>query len=301
MIANVLTLSVVGYYCERMIADETRGINWDQPPGAWLRSLYLSKREANERYSTRAFARDLGMSQSLLSQIMNGRRTLTYKQVVKVAQLFQWDEGTVKKALGKIESVTTTVAPRAQTATKTAEWSSFDLERFKLVSNWYHIAILDLIGLDGFKANSNEIASILGVSVPEVKDATDRLLALGLIQHDRHGLLKKTNEHLRLPTNSSQVAIRAFHKQMIQKAIEELQNADHERFVRREISSLTLAIDPSEFAYVKKEFKKFKDKLAKHFQNKPKKDLYQFNFQFFPLTQKWAVSNSVRGQNNGRN
>src|SRR5690242_880031 len=56
-------------------------------PCAFLRALLLERRRKNPAYSTRAFARDLGMSQALLSLILNGRRPLTMKQVARISIL----------------------------------------------------------------------------------------------------------------------------------------------------------------------------------------------------------------------
>ena len=48
-----------------------------EPFRQWLAAEFARRKNANHRYSLRAFASDLGVDHSSLSQLLRGRRTLT--------------------------------------------------------------------------------------------------------------------------------------------------------------------------------------------------------------------------------
>src|SRR4051794_7931964 len=60
-------------------------------PASYLRSIFVSRRRGNPRYSNRAFARDLGMSQSLLSFVLNQKRHLSIQQATQISVLLDLD------------------------------------------------------------------------------------------------------------------------------------------------------------------------------------------------------------------
>ena len=66
-------------------AIEKEGLTND--PCYFIREAYAARRVKNATYSLRAFARDLGVSHPLLSQVLNGRRPLTLKQAHKISAL----------------------------------------------------------------------------------------------------------------------------------------------------------------------------------------------------------------------
>jgi uncharacterized protein (TIGR02147 family) len=224
---------------------------------AQLRQTFLEKKRKNPAYSTRAFARDLGMSQSLLSMVLNGKRPLTLKQSSRIASLLN---------LGSEEFI------------------DYDAERFKAISHWYHFGILDLTTTDRFKNDSAWMAKRLGISKLEIEDAVERLVRLGLLERSGR-TLKKANSKVYLATSKSESAVRSFHRQMISKALEELDKTTEKAFNAREISSMTIAVPKSEVPRAKLRIKQFQKDLAAMLNKAgPCNEVYQLNVQFFSLT-----------------
>lgn len=60
-----------------------------------LRDQLARRRARNRRYSLRAFARDLGLHHGTLSQLINGRRPATTRQIRALAQPLQIDATTI--------------------------------------------------------------------------------------------------------------------------------------------------------------------------------------------------------------
>jgi hypothetical protein len=57
----------------------------NQLPRTWLYELYRRRKARNEAYSLRAFARSIGLSPALTSQILSGKSSLTRKSAEVIA------------------------------------------------------------------------------------------------------------------------------------------------------------------------------------------------------------------------
>lgn len=61
-------------------------------------------------------------------------------------------------------------------------YSELDLERFKIISDWYHLAFLELIEVEDFQCDFDWVARRLGISRPLVENAFQRLIEFGLMK-----------------------------------------------------------------------------------------------------------------------
>jgi len=55
-----------------------------------LANEFLRRRCANPRYSLRAFARSVGVEHSTLSQLLRGKRAMTWKSIGHIAGRIRW-------------------------------------------------------------------------------------------------------------------------------------------------------------------------------------------------------------------
>jgi uncharacterized protein (TIGR02147 family) len=247
----------------------------------FVRRLFLERRERNGAYSTRAFARDLGMSQALVSLIMSGKRSVTAKQAMRISLLLKLPEETSQKLLKSI-SIGNTSSKSINRITK-ERFESENLNKFKLLAQWYHLAILDLTTTTGFKNHPTWIAKRLGISPIEAQDGLSRLISLGLLKKTNKSL-KKTNAKISFASKQSEASIRMFHKQMIEKAKIELDRVDAESFKKREVSSVTVAVRSDRIAEAKRRIFKFQNSIANFLSQGPCDEVFQFNVQLFPLS-----------------
>jgi uncharacterized protein (TIGR02147 family) len=261
-------------------------------PSQWIRNAFIARKQKNKTYSLRAFARDLGMSQSLLSLVLNGQRPLTLKQAHKIATLLMLSPSEEKKF---IECVLASLPENARISQKIRIAKqkqdsafivkSFDTEKFHLISNWYHLAILNLTVTRGFKSDSRWIANRLAISKPEVDAALERLLLLGLLEKT-NGVYKKVSLNSEWMPTESKAAIRTFHHQMMEKAQNELTKTDAETYSKRSITGTSLAIDTNKIDEAKEFIHEFEKEFARRFSTTQSDEVYQMNLQLFPLTQK---------------
>ncbi len=262
-----------------------------QSPSDFLRALFLDRKERNLLYSTRAFARDLGMSQALVSLVMNGKRPLTIKHATQISVLLGFSKD---RAESFIESTLLALPSNAKIAkrlrqaklkgvTHTPAYKNYELERFKAISQWYHLAILDLTTTKNFRSEMDWIARRLGISALEARDAVTRLLDMGLLEQ-KAGKFSKSSKQIYFATKRSETAVRSFHQQMIGKALEQLQKTDDASFDARHISSMTMAIPKSSLPLAKERIQKFQQELAALLCTGECDEVYQLNVQMFPLT-----------------
>ena len=156
------------------------------------------------------------------------------------------------------------------------------LEAFKVISEWYHIPIIEMTEVTGFDFNAKNIAGRLGISVFQAEAAVERLLRLELIEQKQDGKFKKTyNEGLFRSEVASQ-ALRHFHKQMLERAIDSLETqSSQEKWVGCE----TFAFDPTKLPkanLIIREFIRKMNKLAKSSQQRS--CAYHLGIQLFNLT-----------------
>jgi uncharacterized protein (TIGR02147 family) len=258
-----------------------------QNPAAYLRTVFLERKGKNPSYSTRAFARDIGMSQALLSLILNGKRPLTVKQAAQVAVLLELDsddsQDLLEAALFSQAKGKNAQKLQERKGTKSANFKDYELERFKAIQQWWHIAILDLSTTKGFRDDPNWIARRLNISPIEARDAMERLLELGFLERT-NGKVKKTSAKIYFATKNSELAVRNFHKQMLAKAQAELDKAAEKDFARRDISGITMAIRSDRVAEARRRIQAFQKDLAAYLTEGECDEVFQFNSQLFPLT-----------------
>jgi uncharacterized protein (TIGR02147 family) len=247
------------------------------------------RKRTNPHFSLRSFARTLDLSPSFLSHVINGHKNLSLVSALKIAQKLRYSptEADSFVDLVKLE-MQQVVAP--QLPEKFNEGLTLQLEAFQVISDWYHFAIRELVMTKGFKPDVKWIAKRLKIKPTEAKDAIDRLLLLGLLERKPDGGLVNTENYIKTPTNQPSRAIRNHHQQMIQKAQEALEN---QPVTHRDIVGTTLTIRRDQIDLAKREIAKFHRHLAKLLNSPEASEVYQFNTQFFALTEPEEVSHET--------
>lgn len=261
-----------------------------------LRNTFLDRKARNKSYSMTSYARDFGISTAVLSRILSGVRPLSMKLAMHMAATLELDEVQSKTML---LSVLKTQSQHAKISKKVKEklekeltdpvlgppitYTNVDVEQFKAISQWYHLAILNMMTLEDFKMNPLWISKKLGISTTEVRDAWERLITLGLI-NETNGFYTRTKKNLFIQTSKSELAVRKFHDQMIDKAKEELRDSGHERFDKRLITGTTITCAKEHVPLIKEKIALFQKEILALTNTAPETELYQMNLQFFPLT-----------------
>lgn len=260
-------------------------------PASVLRRVLVERVARNPSYSLRAFARNLGVSHAYLSMLLNGKRRIPVHQALRFSQLAGLSETESKSlvascreaALERFESAGARTTPR--TARPTLEYYRLQLDDFRMLSEWYHVAILDLTQLENFRSEPRWIAERLGLKTSEVGAAVRRLVRLGMLDVSAEPW-KKSHSHVEVFPLRSEEAVRRFHLQMLEKAKESMSCQSQEAFEAREIGGTTTAVNPARLQEAKRRIRKFRRSLMGYVTQGHCTELYQLNVQFFPLTRK---------------
>jgi len=129
-----------------------------------------SRIKQNPSYSLRAFAQSLKVSHAALSQIINAKRPLTKKMVLRLGHKLELSPESMGSYLKRYEMTQNSLS-------SSIEFEQRDQDQFDYISNWYHYAILELIYLKDFNPAPRWIAKRLKISINEVNIAVKRLIS----------------------------------------------------------------------------------------------------------------------------
>jgi uncharacterized protein (TIGR02147 family) len=245
-------------------------------------NLELVKRaKKNSAFSQRAFAKVLGLSPGELSEILNGKRKLSVKKALHIAEKLSLNpEETLHFInLAKVKPQEKGSSPQGE---KTSQKLSMDI--FEVIGNWYCFAVINLSECEGFQWSKDYIAKKLGISMAEARDALQKLLKVGLIEEDEKLGFKVVSDFIIGPDQVPSSAVRKSHFDLLNKAIVALEESGHEE---RNITGIGLALNSDEYKSVVKDIAAFRRELVKKygFSNKNKNKVYQLELALFELTQ----------------
>lgn len=225
---------------------------------------FVERKTNNPRYSERAFAKSIGVSPGFLKLFFQGKRFLSAKRAKIIADRLGWSE------VEADELISAVVKKKNPTIT------SLPSERFAEISDWYHFAIIEILKVKK-NLTPDQIAKYLNISPTEVNFSLSLLCKYGLVNLVDGKYLPEQNYIV--PAASSS-AIRKFHRQCLEKAIEAVDAQSKEE---RELRSLTLAFDSSRkeeaSAYIKNFVSKFEAKFGSGNLDK----VYQLTLAFYGL------------------
>jgi uncharacterized protein (TIGR02147 family) len=163
----------------------------------------------------------------------------------------------------------------------TAEKRQLSEKEFAPISEWYHFAVLGLAHLHTNYADAEWIARRLRISPLIAKLALEDLIRYGHLEI-KQGMFRQTSEFIRTRHDLPSVAVRRFHRQVLELAAKKIEAVPTEL---REFSAMTLAINPKQIAVAKKLLRNLRDKFSEEISVGKKTEVYFFCTQFFPLTE----------------
>jgi uncharacterized protein (TIGR02147 family) len=197
----------------------------------FLKNALHEKSKEREGYSLRAFAEKLHISNSYLSEVLNSKKAFSVDLAFKVAlKLDLTDLETqyfcllVQIDQEKDPSFREEFQKRLNDLNPKRKSHDLSVDLFKTISEWYHLPILELTYLPGFKGTPEYVAKKLGISKPEAELALKRLLRLELIEKDAKGKWRKAHNYLLSESSVPNSAFKQYHKQFLTKALESIDN-----------------------------------------------------------------------------
>ncbi len=252
-----------------------------------IKNEFDYRKSNNNSYSLRSFARDLGMSPSRLSEVLARKGGLSLKKGTEIAKLLGLNAEEIKyfQSLVLLEQAhayndTEKLKNSIDSFQASQNFKMLSNEVFRVVSDWYYFAILTVMELNDYDGSCEWIAKRLGLDLSLVQSAIETMMKLNLVvEHENR--FTSTNEDICTTTDISNRALRISHKQTLDQAKKSIDEVSVER---RDISSMTMAIDKNKIPEAKKRIKEFRRELARFLESGEKNTVYNLNIQLHPLT-----------------
>lgn len=242
----------------------------------------------NPSYSLRAFARHIEISPAFLSLILSGKKKLAPDTALKVADRLglsstetEYFGLLVQHEINKDEDVRMKLLERMHEINSKKMRKDFSVEIFRIVSDWYHFAILMLTEIQDFKFNPVNVSDKLGINRAEADAAIQRLMELELLNYV-DGKYRRVKGDLIAQSNVPNTAFQKHYKQILEKAIQSLGSpGSHENLIGAE----TIAINKSQLKEAEQIMDDFFGKMiALSKKRVPKTEVYNVGVQIFNLT-----------------
>lgn len=235
-----------------------------------------ARKQKNAAYSLRAFARDLGIGSTSLSDCLSNKRKLSKSNLQRVANVLNLSPVQLDRMLsdgnykGFVEENNDEELKRLQLAE----------DSFRLIAEWHYLAILNLAKIRGNQGTPEWVAQRLGISQELAATALARLQRLGYLLI-RRGRMIRTSLPISTSRDIPSNAIKQHHSDNLKLAEMALWGED---VGDREFSSVTMPVDPKKLPEVKELLMKTKRKAAKMLSRGNTREVYTLSFQLFPLT-----------------
>lgn len=253
-----------------------------------LKKEFVDRQARNARYSLRAFARDVDLSVSRLSEIFSGSSNLSVASAKKVSTLLGYSkfESSYFCDLVEIASSRNLVSRKAAELRLRNRSNVQNLrlskELFSLISEWHHFAILELSTFEDYEDKPAWIADMLQISEVQAKVSLQKMERLGLMERNKDGKLIAKNEFTFTPDGIPSRALRYAHEQLIQLGLKSLHRDSIEI---RDFSNMMISVSEDQMEDARDAIRnfrrKFREKLPKSTQ---KKRLYSLAIQLFPIS-----------------
>jgi hypothetical protein len=245
-----------------------------------LQRELASLRERHPSYSLRAFAKRLAISPTALSAIIAGKRPVTLETARRVIAGLELSAAEAGELLREFHlRIEKGGAGDAGQGDGKPSYRLLAMDSYRLISDWFHAAIISLSETVGFRRDPRWIGRRLGIPPLVASRALDRLVRLGILAPE-HGE-PAGPIHTTTTDDVPNRAVRSGHRQNLDLARAALDRLGVEQ---RDFTALTLAVDPSTLPAAKLLIRRFLDDMACLMEVAPKTEVYKLCVQLFPLS-----------------
>jgi len=218
------------------------------------------------------------VSSSALSEILNGKRRVSKKMARRLTENLSLDPIETRQILELFNQ---------EKGTLDLKELQLSVDQYKVISDWYHFAVLSLAKLTDFRDDSTWISGRLGITHTEARTAVERLVRLGLFERNGNGELKRTKSKFMAPDGIQDSMVKKFHSQILELAQDSLAA---ESLDRRDFSCTTLSTTPSRLKDARTMIRRFHQRLTKAIECEEPTEVYALSVQLFPTKNRGGVA-----------
>lgn len=260
----------------------------------YLSDLFEEEKGKSDGITKASLMKEMNISSSgFLSNVLAERSNLTKFQAEKIAKVL---------SLGKYECpyfLTLVEFNQAKSielknelcdelyAIRKIKVKNLDKEQLSLFTEWYYIAIRELINYISIKDDYKMIAKYLNPSIRphQAKKAIKELEKAGLIKRNEYGYFEQVEKHISAVKEVENLNIANFQLKTIDLAKRSFEKNDLDE---RNLSTMSMTLSKESYDEAVKETARFRKRLAQIAKEEQNADqVYQCNIQIFPLSKKW--------------
>ncbi len=257
----------------------------------FLRAVYEENKLIDSSFSYRRMAREIGFtSPNYCKLLIDGERHIARRSFTKVFTALKMTRREQEYFAYLVEfSRAKEIREKnfyyGKIARFRSERSITEIipEQFDYFTNWYNVAIRELLNYQSAPANPEEIAANLipPITSEKASHAISLLSSMNLIQEE-DGEYRTTSTLLNTRSEINSLAIRDFHRQMLSRAEESLDNTPVEK---REFSAATLSLSEEGYQKLCERIREFREE-ALHIacDDRGVDRVMQLNMHLFPLS-----------------
>ena len=258
---------------------------------SFLKDKYTELKIVNSAFSYRFFSKECGYSSpNFLKLVTDGTRNLSKDSIERFSLFFKFDQNEkeyFKKLVhfnqAKSSDDKKQLAQAILKSTIFQRLNPLAKDQFEYYSNWYYVAIREILATKKIKLDAKSISKLLipTVSVNNVENALEALLNLGLIKRKDNRYVQSV-ELITSGDEVSSAAIAEHHREMFRLASDSIDITERDL---RDISGVTISLSRESIGDLKFMIQKFrKDVLELSEREHNKESVYQVSIQMFPLS-----------------
>lgn len=254
-----------------------------------IKKAFARLQRSNPKFSIRALALKIGVSHVFMMKLLKGEASIPDKKIgllIKVLALDDLAKSELKEAIlydtvkDKLKAFSHITDKKKLAADSFEEYPS---KYLSVLKDWYNLPILDLLTCKISPKNPWEISKILGIKEHEVLLSLELMKDMGLASY-RAGEWKKTNANIRFPMNIPTEITKNYYKSILNKASEELNHSNVDRYAKRSITNLSIAVNPEKIQAAKEKLQACLYDIAKEMSEGDCQEVYFLTTCLYPLT-----------------
>jgi uncharacterized protein (TIGR02147 family) len=248
-----------------------------------LNKKFVNIKSKNNLFTKRGFSILLGISASATNEILEGKRKISKKMAIKLANRLSLNPIEMNEFLKDFNGYTFDTSAYLNDSNNKQEFvKPLSQTEFGFIADPIHFSILSLINTSDFYSDEAWIARRLGVSQFKIKKALSVLKKLDLIYMNENNEIKRTHARISTTDDINCSSLKLAHLndlQNIQKCINELD------VKTRDFTALTLPLDPKLLNQAKEIIRNTQTQLLNLMsQSQHNNEVYKMCIYLFPIT-----------------
>ncbi|MCQ2061937.1 MAG: DUF4423 domain-containing protein [Fibrobacter sp.] len=272
----------------------------------FLKDFYERRKAEMPFYSYRMMGDKLGLDSSYLYRVLQKKQHLPAHALPAAKEILalsgrqaEYFDLLFSAAISKDKNKQEELMAKALSL-RDVERHSLQAAELKLLENWWIPAVRAYLDLNGGVVNIKQIAKDICPPITEEQatEAIEILKEVGLVKKLASGKLALTEAHLTVGGPEKAKAVRNFQRQVLGLASDALENVPVNE---RNISTLTLSVDPSCFEDLGDMLREFRRLVQKRVDESKNPDrVMQLSMAFYPVARKNGGSeNTIMGEGVG--